>query len=131
SNQNINNEIEVLKGKTLMYRVLRELNLETTFYTEGNIKTTEIYGNSLPIRITLSKIDSIAFGEQIKITVGKNNQFILTDEMSTETYSFGKQINKPYAIFTVTAVGEVEQGKVITIQFNDLSKSADGFNTRI
>src|SRR5699024_2336160 len=39
SNQSINNDIEVLKGKTLMCRVLKELNLGTTFYTEGNIKT--------------------------------------------------------------------------------------------
>src|SRR5690554_5230334 len=47
SNQNINNEIEVLKGKTLMYRVLEELSLHTTYYTEGNIKSSEIYGKSL------------------------------------------------------------------------------------
>src|SRR5690606_3443149 len=48
SNQNINNEIEVLKGKTLMYRVLQELNLHTTYYTQGKIKTSEIYGKALP-----------------------------------------------------------------------------------
>src|SRR5690606_16439627 len=58
SNQNINNEIEVLKGKTLMYRVFKELNLETSSYTEGKIKTTEIYGKSSPIRMIMSKVDS-------------------------------------------------------------------------
>src|SRR5690606_11283878 len=73
SNQNINNEIEVLKGKTLMYRVLEELNLQTTFYTEGNIKTTEIYGRSLPIRLTLSKLDSTAFGKQVEIQIKGQN----------------------------------------------------------
>src|SRR5690606_7806827 len=74
SNQNINNEIEVLKGKTLMYRVLKDLSLETTFYTEGNIKTSEIYGKSLPIKITLSSLDSAALGQRIKVQIqDKNN----------------------------------------------------------
>src|SRR5690606_2440789 len=80
SNQNINNEIEVLKGKSLMFRVLKELNLETTYFTEGNIKTTEVYGRSLPIRLTLASIDSSAFGKRIEVEVVDNNKFTLTDE---------------------------------------------------
>src|SRR5690606_29143200 len=91
SNQNINNEIEVLKGKTIMYRVLKELNLETTFFTEGNIKTTEIYGKTLPLKITLSSLDSIAFGQRIKIQIKDKNNYTLIDEESSQDYAFGKQ----------------------------------------
>src|SRR5690554_399846 len=108
SNQNINNEIEVLTGKTLMYRVLEELNLQTTYYTEGNVKTAEIYGKSLPIRLTLSRLDSTAFGKQIEVEIKGQNRFSLSDEEGTNDYSFGTQINKPYAVFTLTASGPLK-----------------------
>src|SRR5690606_15401604 len=131
SNQNINNEIEVLKGKTLMYRVLKELNLETTFYTEGNIKTSEIYGKSLPIKITLSSLDSIALGKRIKIEIQDKNKYTLTDEEGAEQYEFGKQVKKNYATFTLTASGDIQEGKNIWIQFNDLMKMAAEYNQNI
>src|SRR5690554_4163074 len=83
SNQNINNEIEVLKGKSLMVRVLKELNLETTFLTEGNIKTTEIYGSSLPIKLTLSKLDSSAYDKIVEVEIINDNIFSLTDDEGT------------------------------------------------
>src|SRR5690606_6479074 len=104
-------------GKTLMYRVLEELNLQTTYYTEGNIKTTEIYGKSLPIRLTLSQLDSTAFGKQIEVEIKGQNRFSLTDDQGTDDYSFGTQINKPYAVFTLTGSGSLQEGKIITIQF--------------
>src|SRR5690606_5506276 len=131
SNQNLNNEIEVLKGKTLMYRVLKELNLETTFYTEGNIKTSEVYGKSLPLKITLSRLDSTALGKRIKIELRNQNNFILTDDDGEKSYAFGKQIEKDYGTFTMTASGDMDEGKAIWIQFNDLMKMASSYNQRM
>src|SRR5690606_31352079 len=107
SNQNINNEIEVLRGRTLMYRVLKELHLETTFYTEGNIKTTEIYGKNVPINITLTSLDSTALGNRIKIQIKNQNNYILTDENGESEHAFGKQVRTSYATFTLTAPGEI------------------------
>src|SRR5690606_2912958 len=131
SNQNINNEIEVLKGKTLMFRVLQELNLETTFYTEGNIKTSEVYGQSLPIKITLSSLDSIALGQRIKIEIVDKNNYTLTDDEGSQDYAFGAQVKRSYGVFTLTASGDIENEKTIWIQFNDLEKMAATFNQQI
>src|SRR5690606_34698618 len=124
SNQNINNEIEVLKGKSLMYRVLSELNLETTFFTEGNIKTTELYGRTLPINITVSSIDSAAFGKMIDIRIKDNNSFAVIDEGGEQSYKFGSQVKTPYAVFTLTATERLKPNKVISVRFNDLHKLA-------
>src|SRR5690606_31548473 len=123
--------IEVLKGKTLMYRVFKELSLETRLYTEGNIKTTEIYGKSSPIRVILSSLDSTAFANRIQIQIKDKNQFSTLDEEGENTYSFGKQIQKPYATFTLTAVNIIPDKQDIDIQFNDLVRSSRSYNQRI
>ena len=44
--QNIQSEIEILKSKPLMQRVVRSLNLQFTYYVEGKIKTVNIYKQS-------------------------------------------------------------------------------------
>ena len=40
---NVDNEVEIYKSRTLMERVVRDLQLYTHFYTEGRVKTTEVY----------------------------------------------------------------------------------------
>src|SRR5690606_15659878 len=104
---------------------------ETTFYTEGNIKTSEVYGPSLPVKITLSSLDSAALGQRIKIEIQDKNNYLLTDVDGTETYEFGKQVKKSYATFTLTALGAVAEEKVIWVQFNNLTKSAASYNSAI
>src|SRR5690606_17264895 len=100
-------------------------------YTEGNIKTSEIYGESLPIRITLSSLDSIALGKRIKIEVKNKNKYLLIDEEGEQEYSFGMQVKKSYATFTLTALGDKNEGKVIWIQFNNLERMAASLNQAI
>jgi tyrosine-protein kinase Etk/Wzc len=51
STRNIDNEIEVLKSKGLMERVIRELGLFTNYYIEERITDREVYGQEVPIRI--------------------------------------------------------------------------------
>jgi uncharacterized protein involved in exopolysaccharide biosynthesis len=43
SKVNLDNEMEVLKSHRLLELVAKNLNLETTYYTVGNIKTTELW----------------------------------------------------------------------------------------
>src|SRR4051794_16693113 len=45
SKVNLANELEVLKSATLMEKVVRELNLNTQYVVEGNLKRTETYNN--------------------------------------------------------------------------------------
>lgn len=43
TNENLENELEVLKSKTLFNRMVDKLNLHVTYYEKGWLKTTEIY----------------------------------------------------------------------------------------
>jgi len=40
---NVDNEVEIFKSRTLMERVVRDLQLYTTYYTEGRVKKVERY----------------------------------------------------------------------------------------
>lgn len=54
--QNIQNEIEILKSKPLMQRVVDSLNLQFTYYVVGKIKTVNIY-NQAPFRLDILKLN--------------------------------------------------------------------------
>src|SRR5690606_28455866 len=65
------------------------------------------------------------------IQIKDKNNYTLIDEESSQDYAFGKQVTKPYATFTLTASGDIDQGKIIWIQFNNLEKTASSLNQAI
>ena len=55
---NLINEIEVLKSATLMERVVRELNLNTSYWIEGKFKRTETYNTRIISYESISQKDT-------------------------------------------------------------------------
>ena len=51
SANNTDNEIEILKSRKIIGEVIDALQLNTIYYSEGRIKTSEVYGNKLPIHV--------------------------------------------------------------------------------
>ena len=127
--KNIDNETEVLKSKSLMYKVVKELGLLTSYYIEDKIRDIEIYGNSLPIKILPNNLDSTAAGQSFVIRLKSNNSFELVDEGHASNYKFGEQISKPYGTFTiVTANVKQNIGEKIIVRFQDVKKIAEYYN---
>ncbi|TPE39988.1 GumC family protein [Pontibacter mangrovi] len=133
--KNIDNEIQVLKSKSLMQRVLSELSLYTSYYVEGNVKTSEVYGRSLPLRVIVSKLDSAAFGQELVLQLKDNNSFELADAEGQQraSYKFGQEIKHPYGTFTVVAAAGVapEDKQQLIIRFHDIRKLADYYNKEL
>ena len=50
-NSNIQNEIQLLKSRTLARSVAKDLNLTTSFFRQGRIKESEAYAEQIPIRL--------------------------------------------------------------------------------
>lgn len=130
--KNIDNEIEILKSKSLMNRVLKELALNTTYYVDGRVKSTEIFGNTMPVKVIVSKLDSAAFGKTVLIETKDNINFQLKDNGVTSQHKFGQEIKRPYASFTVVAGGgSIKNGQKVTVKFHDLRKVADYYNQKL
>jgi tyrosine-protein kinase Etk/Wzc len=52
---NVDNEVEILKSRTLMEHVVKDLQLFTTCFAKGNIKTTELFDQS-PVQLHFADI---------------------------------------------------------------------------
>jgi tyrosine-protein kinase Etk/Wzc len=140
TSKNLDNEIEVLKSRTLMQRVLKELNLQTSFYEEGFLREREIYGGSVPFQIFMEQSNSTNSDTSaiVNIKIIDNNSFELEDIhvggeeiFERNNYKFGQKIQKPYGVFTVVAnpnAPTFEKGKNVKVKFYNIKKLADHYN---
>ncbi|MDZ4664444.1 MAG: GNVR domain-containing protein, partial [Bacteroidota bacterium] len=108
SNKNIDNEIEILKSRALMTRVVTELKLNISYYSYGRPIEHERYHDT-PIIANYSLKDSSSSEPQGNwiLVPETNKQFILKngdDETELGRYSFGDEIIMPFGklIFTTT-----------------------------
>ncbi len=135
--QILENEIEVLKSKSLMQRVFKELSLFVTYYEKQGFKTVEVYGQKLPIRISISKLHSSAYENPITIVRKTSNTFELIEENGEVTiHKFGEEISKPYGIFTVISapVGPSSENRTqgpIIVKFEDIEDLANRYNEEL
>jgi len=132
--QIIDNEIEVLKSKSLMQRVFSELSLFVTYYEKQGFKTVEIYGQKVPIRISINKLHSSAYDNPITITRKTSTTFDLAEENGdVSTHKYGEEISKPYGIFSVISapVGPAADSRIqgpIIVRFQNITKLASDYN---
>ena len=66
--QNIENEIEIIKSRKIIGDVIKELNLNVSYFAQGNIKESELYQNA-PLTIdflnkdqSYYQLDAVFFG---------------------------------------------------------------------
>ena len=128
--KSIDDEIEVLKSKSLMQRVVSELSLVTSYYVEGPVKLKEIYGSTSPIKVLINELKPTAANQAFTVNLKSGNTFELIDNLGTTTLCyFGDQIQKPYGTFTVVAnQGSKLNEKKIIIHFDDIAKLTNHYN---
>lgn len=133
SSKSFSNEIEVLRSKDLMHRVLKELSLYASFYKKGNVKTTEIYGQTLPLKLIMGELDSAAFDKIITLYIKNNNSFEIEEDGVEERslHQFGQEIIKPYGTFTVIAQTGINDEDKIKIKFHDIRKLANRYHKQL
>ncbi|WP_224490203.1 GumC family protein [Robertkochia flava] len=97
-------EIQILKSRSLIENVVRNLQLYVQVYSEGNIKDREIYSKR-PVRINLFAADSILYdySQYFEITVISDSEFVLTDEYGVEIKRvFGSKIDTNAGALVIT-----------------------------
>lgn len=131
----LNNEIQVLKSKSLMERVVGDLSFFTSYYIKGKIRDVEVYGKTSPITMVISKLTPLAYGKPIIIRLKPNNEFELVEDgaQTGTTHKLGQLINKPYGTFTVVATPyNTDTNKLfskdILVRFHDIKSVAAGLN---
>ncbi len=107
---NIKNEIEILKSRPLMKRVVERLQLNFTYYVIGKIKESNIYTAS-PFKVEVLELADSNTAFALKIDVEDNHRFRLND--ATKLYVFGQ-------------VFEIELGR-FRLSYNPLSSFSNTY----
>ncbi len=97
SKTSLDTEMGVLKSRTLMERVIKELGLQVTYYKEGSIGTNEVYQDKVPFNINFFVSDSIMYhlDTTFSITANSSEKFVLknSDGDRIQEGLFGERIS--------------------------------------
>jgi tyrosine-protein kinase Etk/Wzc len=94
--KNIQNEIEVLRSRPLMVRVVNALNLQTSYYAIGKIKSPNIY-NLKPFSLDVAELTDSSNSFSLHIRVLNENRFTINGEKNI--YSFGQFFKNRWGVF--------------------------------
>ncbi|MNX12980.1 Tyrosine-protein kinase ptk [compost metagenome] len=111
----VDNEIEILKSRDLIYKVLSKLNLETTYHKKVNYKTIELYGKTLPVNVEVLNLKSSAYARNISIAGISDSLFRFVDNQKSVVVPYGSVIQTPN--FSI----RVNKGLAYTQDFGDIS----------
>ncbi|WP_159018158.1 GumC family protein [Algibacter sp. L3A6] len=108
SKKNIENEMGILKSRSLMTRVVKKLDLNISYFKEGQVRDTEIYKDELPFKTSIFVKDSTFFERNtsflIKIVSDTSFELAHSKKASGVSYTFGKNIPTAYGEVVITPV---------------------------
>ncbi|WP_456424774.1 GumC family protein [Lutibacter sp.] len=102
----IDNEIGILKSRSLMERVVKNLKLNIKFYYQGRVTQTELYKNRVPFKISFNVKDSILRKLDTSFTITRmaKNAFMLKNSEGEEVSKqyYGESVTTNFGSFVVT-----------------------------
>ncbi|MFA6246112.1 MAG: polysaccharide biosynthesis tyrosine autokinase [Mucilaginibacter sp.] len=125
----VDNEMEILRSRDLMYRVLSKLDIGTEYYAESLLKNNELYGKELPIKVTvLTKKSSAVIKKYHIIITGKNSLYI-NDGIVQKTARFNQAISLPGISLSIAkGPAFVNYQKPLLVMFKDISQLAESYS---
>jgi len=96
---NIQSEIEVLKSRPLMERVVKKLNLQFSYYVKGKIKTVNIYKQG-PFLIDAFQLTDSSSSFTLKIKFLNDHEFRINDDNTV--IGFGQLFKNSRGVFRLT-----------------------------
>lgn len=97
--QNIQNEIEILKSKPLMQRVIDSLHLQFTYYAKGKIKTVNIY-KQRSFQVNVLQVTDSSRTFSIKVKLLNDHEFRINGDK--QVYTFGQTFKNSNGSFSLS-----------------------------
>lgn len=119
--QNLQNEIEILRSRPLMARVVDKLNLQFSYLVEGRVKDMNVYGKS-PFNVEFIEAPNDTRPFSLKIYIQSSDQFRLTE--GGKLFSFGETISYQGRKIRVNRRGTVSPGMVYTVSWKSAENVA-------
>lgn len=97
-------QIDVLKSRRLLRKVIERNNLQNTFYLKDNIKETEVLESDSPIKIVSASLKKGKDIGAFNIEILSSNTFSINEKggVSLENQQFGKTIQTDLGTLVIT-----------------------------
>lgn len=136
SSINLENETEILTSYIMMERVVRRLNLTTSFYEEGSVRTAQL--EQLPFEFKqISNPDSIFISRSYKVKINKKNLEVVNekDEIGINFEGFSTDSKShafPFELDLRPIEGKKDLiGKTFIISFRPIENATLALKSRI
>ncbi|GAA4087004.1 GumC family protein [Mucilaginibacter panaciglaebae] len=130
--KSVDNEIQILRSKDLLHQVFQSLPLKTRYlYDTLYFGERELYGDRLPVKVTIYHLGVRAFAERKTITIINDSIFSIKTVSATKptTYKFGQIIRTPdYNIKVDKGPGFQTGHKKIAIEFVNEKAFIDAYS---
>jgi len=134
--RDLDDEIEVLKSRTLIEKTIKEGNFNISYILEGRIKSSESYDNDIPIEVDFIQkakdfytIDTTFFLKKINST---SFQLYSQKDSLAGNYKYGEPINsKKLGVFIVNKNDLKSSGFNVHLKLESLNHTADRFGGKL
>lgn len=120
-NKIVENEMEVLKARSLMEKVVDGLNLTVSYFDEGTFRDAELFQKS-PVTLNYTQLQEIAYEEPIYIRIvdGQHYELLTKKQEVLGTYIFTQPVSSAYGRFRVflTQPKMATKGRTIKVRFS-------------
>jgi uncharacterized protein involved in exopolysaccharide biosynthesis len=117
----VDNEMEVLRSRDLIYKTLKDLSLETNYSISDFFNDRELYGERLPIQVIIEHLSDRAHAKDIKIAIIDDQKFLFTNNGNPVFYRYNQDIIRPgFKIRIIKGPAFSKNFPELKIKFNDL-----------
>ena len=129
----VDNEVEVLKSRQLMVKLVDDLQLWVDYLSNKKIGKTNLYGES-PVKITFSKYGDKIDGQQVILYIKNANSYFITLEGKKPVeYLFNQPVSNVLGDFVVTKTNFAKDyyDKSIILAFKDFESTVNNYQKGI
>lgn len=133
---NVDNEIEVIKSRTLIESAIRELELNVAYFSQGRVKWEELYKKS-PIKLILSSFSEEYASQSHFYRIEKANTTSFTiydnEEQKIGVFKYGEKFKIGTEVFVVLVNKPefINLNYNIGVQYKPISQLAESFKSRL
>ncbi len=120
----IQTEIEIIKSRPLMERVVDSARLQTSYYAVGKIKNLNIY-KACPFRLDIFKINDSLTPFRLDLSFDSENEFRVGKEKNN--FSIGQLFENAYGVFRISKVAGGLAGKKYYVEWNPAPNQAAAY----
>ncbi|WP_256010048.1 GumC family protein [Desertivirga xinjiangensis] len=125
----VDNEIEVLRSRDLVYNVLKSLSMETKYSIKHPFMTKELYGEDLPVKVVIHKLNRSAYTREITLKPIDDKTFLWQDSAKKVIYRYGQTITNPAYVVHVEKGPAFSNNKTkISVKFRSLKGLTEAYS---